>query len=147
MKRILFCCAMNSIRSPMAAAILQHKLGLQDNVEKDGITVSSAGIEEGILDGFVISVMRERDIDLINYNPKSIAYLAMQPWDIIIAFTDKAYEVAQGTASRTGAEVEKWNVSDPSVFEGTRTQKMEQYRLICDEIEQLIQNKFGDMWK
>jgi len=105
MKRILFCCSMNSIRSPVAAAILQHKLRVKDNVKKDGILISSAGVEQGILDGFVASIMKERGIHLIDYEPKSIVYLAMQPWDLIVAFTSASYKVAQETALQL---VQKW---------------------------------------
>ncbi|MGB1361194.1 MAG: low molecular weight phosphatase family protein [Alphaproteobacteria bacterium] len=146
MKRILFCCAMNSIRSPMAAALLQDKIGIADNTEKDGIIISSGGIEEGILDGFVIAVMGEKGIDLLNHEPKSIGYLAMQPWDLIVTFTESAYKAVQGTASRTGAKVEMWDVEDPSVHEGNREQKLEYYRRVRDDIDNRIEQHFNHLW-
>ena len=142
MKRFLFCCSMNSIRSPVAVAILQHKLRVKDNVKKDGILISSAGVEQGILDGFIASIMKERGTHLIDYEPKSIAYLAMQPWDLIVAFTSASYKVVKEIALRTGAKVVLWEVDDPSVFEGNREQKIDKYREVCNDIEKLINTNF-----
>jgi protein-tyrosine-phosphatase len=47
---VLFVCTMNSVRSPMAAAILRHLAGRRTYVE-------SAGVRAGGSDAFAVAVM------------------------------------------------------------------------------------------
>ena len=136
-KRILFCCAMNSIRSPMAAAICNSFVG-----DDDTYHVASAGVEEGILDGFVVSVMGENGVDMIKHEPQSLATVAMYPWEVIVVFSQSAYRAAEGVASRTGVKVEIWDIEDPSTFEGNRDQKLERYRAVRNSIENKIIERF-----
>ena len=54
---VLFSCTMNSVRSPMAEAILKHLHGQR-------IYVDSAGVRAGHIDGFAVQVMDEIGIEL-----------------------------------------------------------------------------------
>src|SRR3546814_17756928 len=54
---VLFVCTHNSIRSPMAEAILKH-------FHKHRIFVDSVGVRAGELDPFAVAVMEENGIDL-----------------------------------------------------------------------------------
>ncbi len=49
-RSVLFACALNAVRSPMAAAILQHLIGGR-------IHVASAGVRAGLLDPYAVAVM------------------------------------------------------------------------------------------
>ncbi len=54
---VLFACSRNSVRSPMAAAILKYLAG-------NRIYVESAGVRAGETDPFAIAVMEELGIDM-----------------------------------------------------------------------------------
>ena len=136
-KSILFCCAMNSIRSPMASAICNQLV--ESNSEYN---ISSAGVEEGMLDGFVISVMNEYGVDMMYHEPQSLAMVAIYPWEVIVVFCQSAYRAAEGVASRSGVAVELWEIEDPSIFEGNRDQKLDKYRDIRNKIEKKIIERF-----
>ena len=60
---VLFCCTLNSIRSPMAEAIMKSLHGRR-------IYVDSAGVREGETDPFAIEVVGEIGLDLSRHRPK-----------------------------------------------------------------------------
>jgi protein-tyrosine-phosphatase len=49
---VLFACGMNSVRSPMAAALMRQMLGAN-------VYVGSAGVQKGDLDPFAVAAMVE----------------------------------------------------------------------------------------
>ena len=104
--------------------------------------ISSAGVEEGILDGFVISVMNEYGLNMMHHEPQSLAMVSMYPWEVIVVFCESAYRAAEGVASRSGVAVELWEIEDPSIFEGNRDQKIDKYRDVRNTIEKKIIERF-----
>ena len=104
--------------------------------------IVSAGVEEGILDGFVISVMNEYGVNMMHHEPQSLAMVAMYPWEVIVVFSQAAYHAAEGVASRTGVAVELWEIEDPSTFEGNRDQKLDKYRDVRSAIEKKVIERF-----
>ena len=62
---VLFACTMNSVRSPIAAAILRHLAGRRAYVE-------SAGVRAGGVDAFAVSVMDEIGIDISRHAPRTL---------------------------------------------------------------------------
>ena len=65
---MLFVCGLNSVRSPMAAALLRQMAG-------EGITVASAGVRKGELDPFAVAAMEEIGIDIAAHEPMTIEEL------------------------------------------------------------------------
>jgi protein-tyrosine-phosphatase len=61
---VLFACTLNSIRSPMAEAMLKHWHGRH-------IFVDSVGVREGEIDPFAVAVMDEIGIDLSRHRVKT----------------------------------------------------------------------------
>src|SRR6185503_17367215 len=59
---VLFACGMNSVRSPMAAALMRQMLGTN-------VYVGSAGVQKGELDPFAIAAMEEVGIDISRHKP------------------------------------------------------------------------------
>ena len=59
---VLFACGLNSVRSPMAAALLRQALGTS-------LYVGSAGVRKGELDPFAVAVMDELGIDIAAHRP------------------------------------------------------------------------------
>ena len=66
LKSILFVCNINSIRSPMAEAIL--KLWFNKK-----IFIDSCGIRKGKIDHMAVEVMKEKGFDLSNHKTRSSA--------------------------------------------------------------------------
>jgi protein-tyrosine-phosphatase len=58
---VLFACAMNSVRSPMAESLLQHMF-------PQGLYVKSAGARKGELDPFAVAVMAELGQDISTHS-------------------------------------------------------------------------------
>ncbi len=62
-RAVLFACAMNSVRSPMAAGLFAQMFG-------KSISVASAGAaQKGELDLFAVAVMDEIGIDIARHKP------------------------------------------------------------------------------
>ena len=114
-------CAMNAVRSPMAEALAKHFFG-------KSIYVQSAGGRKGEADGFVLTVLDEIGIDLSRHKPKSVEEL--EEWeglnfDLIITLSPEAHHKALDLTRTHAAEVEYWPTVDPTVFQGSREQKLE----------------------
>jgi protein-tyrosine-phosphatase len=98
---VLFMCAMNAVRSPMAEALAKHFFG-------KSIYVQSAGARKGEIDGFVSTVLDEIGIDLSRHKPKSIEEL--EEWeglnfDLIITLSPEAHHKALHLTRTHSAEV------------------------------------------
>jgi low molecular weight phosphotyrosine protein phosphatase len=65
---VLFACGLNSVRSPMAAALLRQALGTS-------LYVASAGVRKGELDVFAVAVMDESGIDIKAHRPMTFEEL------------------------------------------------------------------------
>jgi protein-tyrosine-phosphatase len=59
---VLFACGLNSVRSPMAAALFKHLFGRVTYV-------GSAGVRKGELDPFAVAAMEEIGLDIAKHRP------------------------------------------------------------------------------
>jgi arsenate reductase (thioredoxin) len=75
--RVLFVCTYNSVRSPMAAAILNAIAG-------ERYTAESAGLFPSPVDSGVVAVMREKGIDLSSHQPRSLGACSETAYGTII---------------------------------------------------------------
>ena len=136
---VLFMCAMNAVRSPMAEALAKHFFG-------KSIYVQSAGARKGEVDGFVQTVLDEIGIDLSRHKPKSVEEL--EEWeglnfDLIITLSPEAHHRALELTRTHAAEVEYWPTHDPAGAEGNREQKLQAYREVCDTLLLRIRKRFS----
>lgn len=125
---VLFACAINSLRSPMAAAILRHLHG-------HGIYVDSIGVRAREIDGFAVAVMDEIGIDLSGHAPKT--------FDVVISLSPEAQHKAVEMTRVMACDVEFWNTSDPSIVEGLREARLDAYRQVRDELIRRIKARFA----
>ena len=134
-KSVLFVCNMNSVRSPMAAALLRVAAG-------DEMMVDSAGVYEGWLDPFVEAVMQEEGISLEDHEPKAMKTLNMANFDVVVALTQEA----AGEAKRfiDGERIELWDIVNPSDERGGREEVLAAYRAVRDELKQRIAARFDE---
>ena len=82
-KSVLFACNMNSVRSPMAAALLKARAGGR-------IKVDSAGVYEGGPDPFVEIVLAEINVPLEGHQPKPMRALDLEKFDLVVVLTPEA---------------------------------------------------------
>lgn len=131
---VLFMCAQNAVRSPMAEALAKHFFG-------KSIYVQSAGAKKGEADGFVISVMDELGIDVKKHKPKTLAEL--EEWeglnfDLIITLSPEAHHKAMDLTRSNAVEVEYWPTPDPTILQGSREQMLDAYRAVRDGLSERI---------
>jgi protein-tyrosine-phosphatase len=132
---VLFACTHNSIRSPMAEAILKHLLGHR-------IYVDSVGVRDGDIDPMAVEVMEEIGIDLSRHRSKSFDELEDTSYDLIVSLSPEAQHRAVELTRVMACEVEYWPLLDPAHVEGTREQRLDVYRQIRDQLLQRIKQRF-----
>lgn len=135
---VLFACTMNAIRSPMAAAILQHLAGSRS-------AVASAGVRAGHPDPYVMAVMDEIGIDVCDHEPRSLKQIGDETYDLILTLSPEAQHHAMEMTRTMAAEVEYWPTLDASVLHGMRTreQSLVEYRAVRDDLFDRIRRRFG----
>ena len=133
---VLFACTMNSIRSPMAEAILKFLHGTR-------IYVDSVGVRSREVDGFAIVVMDEIGIDLSRHNSKTFDDLDDSYYDLVIPMSPDAQHRAMEITRVMACEVEFWNTFDPSILDtADRDRCLEAYRQVRDQLMQKIKRRF-----
>ena len=140
---VLFACAMNSVRSPMAESLLQHMF-------PQGLYVKSAGARRGELDPFAVSVMAELGQDISAHKPQTFEEL--EDWeglnfDLIITLSPEAHHKALEWARHMAAEVEYWPTFDATAIEGDRERKLDAYREVRDLLMKRIRDRFPALLK
>jgi protein-tyrosine-phosphatase len=136
---VLFACGMNSVRSPMAAGLLQQMFGKT-------VYVGSAGVQKGELDPFAIAAMEEIGIDIARHKPitfEELDDLEGLNFDLIVTLSPPAHHRALELTRTTAAEVEYWPTMDPTITEGNREQRLDAYRQLRDQLTTRIRERFG----
>jgi protein-tyrosine-phosphatase len=135
---VLFACGLNSVRSPMAAALLRR-------LASAPIYVASAGVRASELDPFAVAAMEEIGIDISKHRPISFEELEDLEglnFDLIVTLSPEAHHKALDLTHRLAAEVEYWPTADPADVEGNREQRLEAYRAVRDQLIAHIRARF-----
>ncbi len=136
---VLFACGLNSVRSPMAAALFGQIFGR-------AIYVGSAGVRKGDSDPFAVAVLEEIGLDISKHKP--ITFEELDEWeglnfDLIVTLAPEAHHRALELTRTSGAEVEYWPTADPSAVEGNREQRLNAYREVRDQLLARIRQRFA----
>ena len=136
---VLFACALNSVRSPMAASLLQHMFPRT-------LYVRSAGVRKGETDPFAVAVMAELGHDISKH--RSVTFEELEDWeglnfDLIITLSPEAHHKALELTRTIAADVEYWPTPDPTSIEGNREQRMQAYRDVSDGLLRRIRKRFA----
>jgi len=134
---VLFVCAWNSVRSPMAEALARHYFG-------KSVYVQSAGVRKGDTDGFMVAALEEVGIDVSKHKPRTLEEL--EEWeglnfDLIVSLSPEAHHAALELTRTVAAEVEYWPTNDPTIIQGTRDQMLDAYRDVRDGLSYRIRLK------
>lgn len=134
---VLFVCAMNAIRSPMA----EH---LTRSLYRNRIYARSAGVTAGgDPDAFAMAVMAERGIDISSHMPQTLDELGDGFFDLIVTLSPEAHHRALQLSRAQAVDVEYWPTMDPSTVAGKREQVLDAYRQTRDRLEERIRKRFG----
>jgi protein-tyrosine-phosphatase len=132
---VLFACSLNSIRSPMAEALLKHLHGRH-------VYVDSVGVREAEVDPFAVAVMEEIGIDLSRHRAKTFADLEDTSFDLVVSLSPEAQHSAVELTRTMACDVEFWPVFDPTAIEGSREERLVAYRLVRDNLKARILERF-----
>ena len=136
---VLFSCGLNSLRSPMAAALFRQIAGRSSYV-------ASAGVRKSELDPFAVAVMSELGIDIGKHRPmtfEELEDLEGLNFDLIVTLSPEAHHRALELTRTLAVEVEYWPTPDPAAIEGTREQRLSAYREVRDQLTGRIRERFG----
>jgi protein-tyrosine-phosphatase len=135
---VLFVCTMNSVRSPMAAAILTHLAGRR-------AYVASAGVRAGGPDAFAAAVMEEIGIDITHHTPHTLRDLHDTSFDLILSLSPEAHHQALELTRTMAVDVEYWPTMDATTLLGyaSREQILDAYRAVRDSLFRRIKERFG----
>jgi protein-tyrosine-phosphatase len=129
---VLFACNLNSVRSPMAAAILR--------AAGPRYVVESAGVYDGGLDSFVEIVLGEIGVTLKGHEPKRLGAIDLSKVDVVVALTGEAE--AELRRRLPAERIEVWRIRNPSDAIGGREAILEAYREVRDELKARIRARF-----
>ena len=137
---MLFACGQNSVRSPMAASLLQQMF-------PQGLYVRSAGVKKGELDPFAVAVMAELGQDISTHKPTTFEEL--DDWEGL-EFRPHHHAVARGASQGAGTDPHARrrrrilaDATIPPATEGNREQKLQAYREVCDTLLLRIRQRFA----
>ena len=136
---VLFACGMNSVRSPMAAALLKQMLG-------SSLYVGSAGVRKGERDTFAAAAMEEIGIDISAHRPltfEELEDLEGLNFDLIVTLSPEAHHKALELTRTSAVDVEYWPTADPTAIEGSREQRLDAYRAVRDQLLRRIRERFS----
>ncbi len=139
---VLFSCDHNAVRSPMAEGIMKKLFGTD-------IYVQSAGVKHDLeIDGFAIAVCEEVDVKIEAHKARSFEEVqefgdSIHGFDLVVALSTVSYAQAKELTKGFAAEVEFWEINDPTSTGETRNAKLEAYRATRDQIMTHIKNRFG----
>ena len=134
---VLFACDRNTIRSPMAEAIMKHLIGHR-------IYIDSAGVQpnDQEADGFAITAMQEIGLDITGHHPKSFEDLSDTSVDLIVTFTPQAQHRAMEFTRTLACDVEYWPTMHPADVPGSREVRLQAYRDVRDALFERIRDRF-----
>ncbi|HLN07859.1 MAG TPA: arsenate reductase ArsC [Xanthobacteraceae bacterium] len=135
---VLFACGLNSVRSPMAAALFGRLFGRT-------IYVRSAGVRKDELDPFAVAAMDEIGVDIARHRPttfEELEDLEGLNFDLILTLSPEAHHRALELTRTLAADVEYWPTADPTLATGNREQQLDAYRQVRDQLMQRIKARF-----
>jgi protein-tyrosine-phosphatase len=132
---VLFACTHNALRSPMAAGLMKHYHGRH-------VWVQSVGVHKGELDPFAVQVMDEIGIDISAHKPSRFEDLEDSFFDLVISLSPEAQHHAVEMTRNMACDVMFWPTLDPSMIDGSREARLEEYRTVRDQLQRRILQRF-----
>jgi len=125
-KRVLFLCTGNSVRSQMAEGLLNH-------MSHGEWKVQSAGIFPSYVHPLAIRAMEDTGIDISQQTSKSMDQFINEKFDYVITLCDYAAQVCPNFPGQ-GKRLH-WPFEDPAAAIGTLEERLAVFRRVRDEIK------------
>ena len=131
-KKVLFVCIHNSARSQMAEAFL-------NSMAPEKFAAESAGIEPGKLNPVVVDAMKDAGIDISGNATSSVQAFIDEgrTYDYIITVCDETSAERCPVFPGGGTRIHM-GFPDPSALEGSYEEKLEQTKIIRDQIKSKV---------
>jgi protein-tyrosine-phosphatase len=138
-RSVLFACTHNAIRSPMAAALARLRFG-------PTLRIDSVGVRPGDgVDPLAAAVMDELGADLAKHRPKGVDVFKEDEqagFDLVVSLSPEAHHRVLDLIPHLGKAAEYWATFDPSLAEGSREQRLMEYRMVRDALDKRIAGRF-----
>ncbi len=140
-RRILFVCVHNSARSQMGEAFCNYYGG-------EEFTAESAGLEPGILNPYVVRVMKETGIDISENRCNDVFeyFREGKSYSYVITVCDESN--GERCPNFPGLDTNgrlHWSFQDPSRFSGTEEEILNLMRNLRDQIKTKILQFMEDL--
>lgn len=132
---VLFACSLNSVRSPIAEAILKRLHGRR-------LYIDSVGVRAASVDPFAVAVMAEAGIDLSRHRAKTFEDLEDTSFDLVLSLSPDAHHTAIELTRTMDCAVEFWPSPDPTAIEGARDARLAAYRELRDFLWRRLAQRF-----
>lgn len=132
---VLFACTHNSIRSPVAAALMRFLHGKR-------IYINSVGLRAQPVDPFAVAALDEIGIDIADHQPKTFDDLEDDFFDLVISLSPEAQHRAVELTRNSSCDIEFWPTLDPSIITGNRETRLDAYRTLRDELQARLEARF-----
>ena len=129
---------MNTVRSPMAAALMRHLAG-------ESLYVESAGVRAGALDPLAVEAMEEIGLKIGQHRPRRFEDLEDGSFDLVITLSPEAQHKAVELTRTAATQVEYWPTIDPTAVEGSREQRLAAYRAVRDQLLERLKQRFSSL--
>jgi len=130
---VLFVCSMNSVRSPIAAALARRLF-------PGRLIARSAGVRSGKADAFVHEVMEEIGIDMSIHTPHTMDELVANRFDLVVTLSADAAAAVERRGLEMGMS-EHWPMPDPTETEGNREAVLSAYRGLRDSLQLKVRER------
>jgi protein-tyrosine-phosphatase len=134
---VLFVCSMNSVRSPIAAALARKFF-------PGRVIARSAGVRSGKADSFVHEVMEEIGVDMSVHTPHTLDELVANYFDLVVTLSADAPAAVEKRGFEMGA-VEHWPMPDPTETEGNREVVLSAYRTLRDSLQTQVRERLAPL--
>ena len=134
---VLFVCSMNSVRSPIAAALARKLF-------PGRLIARSAGVQSGKADSFVYEVMDEIGIDMSIHTPHTMDELAANRFDLVVTLSPEADAAVRQRNLEMGS-LENWTIEDPTLVEGSREAVVSAYRSLRDTLPRRVRERLSPL--
>ena len=134
---VLFVCSMNSVRSPMAAALARKYF-------PGRLIARSAGVRSGKADAFVYEVMEEIGVDMSVHTPHTMDELVATHFDLVVTLSSDAPDAVAQRDLETAA-IEHWPMPDPTTVEGNRESVLSAYRTLRDTLQKRVRERLAPL--
>ena len=137
-KKVLFLCTHNACRSQMAEGLLKNLAGGK-------FEAYSAGVEPTSVHPLARKVMEEIGIDISGQQSKSVDELLDKEFDYVITVCDNARQ----TCPFFPGNVERlhWNLEDPAEVKGTEEKRLQEFRMVRNQLKDYIQELISKIVK